>query len=199
MATHETDTHQHHGHGRHHGVNAHADRRYLTGALALIARRLASRPPEGGFTYGLKRAENFSAQINGLTLPGLAAYFVFEGIRRLIAPPPVEGGLPPSWWTRVGMSCGRRELSRVVPLFVFVGAEGVVGGVPTACVVADQQGEDVLATGVPVAVVAGALNRLAFQRGVEAFAGRVVHAAADGTHRPGDPELVAEDGEGRQQ
>ncbi|WP_433519931.1 cation diffusion facilitator family transporter [Nonomuraea sp. CA-143628] len=59
--------------------------------LALVAMRIAARPPEGGFTYGLKRAEIVSAQVNGITLLLLAAYFSFEGIRRLIEPPQVEG------------------------------------------------------------------------------------------------------------
>ena len=120
---------QGHGHGHGHGVSAEADRRYLTGALALIigfmavevvigiaarslalisdaghmltdaiaivfaliAMRIAARPPQGGFTYGLKRAEIISAQINGITLLLLSVYFVYEGVRRLIEPPEVEG------------------------------------------------------------------------------------------------------------
>ncbi|WP_182904250.1 cation diffusion facilitator family transporter, partial [Microbispora sp. H10830] len=49
------------------------------------------RPPQGGFTYGLKRAEIISAQINGITLLLLSVYFVYEGLRRLIEPPEVEG------------------------------------------------------------------------------------------------------------
>ncbi|MFF0248886.1 cation diffusion facilitator family transporter [Streptosporangium sandarakinum] len=119
-----------HGHGHGHAVSAQADRRYLTGALALIvvfmaaevvvgviarslalisdaghmltdafaivfalvAMRIAARPPRGGFTYGLKRAEIVSAQLNGITLLLLAAYFVYEGVHRLIAPPQVAGG-----------------------------------------------------------------------------------------------------------
>jgi cobalt-zinc-cadmium efflux system protein len=61
--------------------------------LALITMRLAARPARGGFTYGLKRAEILSAQANGITLLLLAAWFVYEAIRRLISPPEVEGGL----------------------------------------------------------------------------------------------------------
>ncbi|MDH2429138.1 cation diffusion facilitator family transporter [Sphaerisporangium sp. TRM90804] len=118
-----------HGHGHGHTVGVDADRRYLTGALALIvgfmavevvvgvvaqslalisdaghmltdavaivfaliAMRIAQRPPQGGFTYGLKRAEIISAQVNGITLLLLSAYFVYEGIQRLIDPLPVEG------------------------------------------------------------------------------------------------------------
>ena len=61
--------------------------------LALVAIRLAKRPARGVFTYGLKRVEILSAQINGLTLMVLVVYFVYEAIRRLIDPPAVEGGL----------------------------------------------------------------------------------------------------------
>ncbi|MEU9191222.1 cation diffusion facilitator family transporter [Streptomyces sp. NPDC048484] len=61
--------------------------------LALIAMRLSARPARGGFTYGLKRAEILSAQANGLTLLLLGAWLAYEGVRRLIDPPEVEGGL----------------------------------------------------------------------------------------------------------
>jgi cobalt-zinc-cadmium efflux system protein len=62
-------------------------------ALALVAIRLAARPAQGGYTYGLRRAEILSAQANGITLLLLAAWFCYEGVRRLIEPPAVEGGL----------------------------------------------------------------------------------------------------------
>jgi cobalt-zinc-cadmium efflux system protein len=61
--------------------------------LALAALRLAERPPAGSFTYGLRRAEILSAQVNGITLLLLGLLIVFEGIRRLIDPPDVEGAL----------------------------------------------------------------------------------------------------------
>lgn len=61
--------------------------------LALIAMRLAARPPRGGYTYGLKRAEILSAQANGLTLLLLGGWLAYEAIQRLIDPPPVAGGL----------------------------------------------------------------------------------------------------------
>ncbi|GAA2997701.1 cation diffusion facilitator family transporter [Kitasatospora albolonga] len=61
--------------------------------LALVAMRLAARPARGGFTYGLKRAEILSAQINGLTLILLGAWLAYEAVSRLISPPEVEGGL----------------------------------------------------------------------------------------------------------
>src|ERR671930_1979504 len=55
--------------------------------LALAALRLAERPPAGSFTYGMRRAEILSAQVNGITLLLLGGLIVFEGIRRLINPP----------------------------------------------------------------------------------------------------------------
>ncbi|HEY6637220.1 MAG TPA: cation diffusion facilitator family transporter, partial [Solirubrobacterales bacterium] len=61
--------------------------------LALAALRLAERPPAGSFTYGLRRAEILSAQVNGITLLLLGVLIVYEGIRRLIEPPDVEGGI----------------------------------------------------------------------------------------------------------
>jgi cobalt-zinc-cadmium efflux system protein len=61
--------------------------------LALAALRLAQRPPGGSFTYGLRRAEILSAQVNGITLLLLGALIVYEGIRRVVDPPEVEGAL----------------------------------------------------------------------------------------------------------
>jgi cobalt-zinc-cadmium efflux system protein len=62
-------------------------------ALVLITMRLAARPPHGGYTFGLKRAEILSAQANGITLVLLAAWLAYEAIRRLITPPGVQGGV----------------------------------------------------------------------------------------------------------
>jgi cobalt-zinc-cadmium efflux system protein len=60
-------------------------------ALSLVALRLASRPARGAMTFGLKRAEILSAQANGATLLVLGGLIVFEGIRRLINPPGIDG------------------------------------------------------------------------------------------------------------
>ncbi len=62
-------------------------------ALAILAARLARRPAAGGFTFGMRRAEILSAQLNGATLLALGAVIVLEGTRRLISPPDVEGGI----------------------------------------------------------------------------------------------------------
>jgi cobalt-zinc-cadmium efflux system protein len=59
--------------------------------LALVALRLAARPAKGAMTYGLKRTEILSAQVNGATLLVLACLVVFEAVRRLIDPPDVGG------------------------------------------------------------------------------------------------------------
>jgi len=59
--------------------------------LSLVALRLAARPPAGGLTYGLKRAEILSALANGATLYLLAAAIVVEAVRRLLQPPEVQG------------------------------------------------------------------------------------------------------------
>jgi cobalt-zinc-cadmium efflux system protein len=62
-------------------------------ALALIAARLAARPPSGRFTFGLGRAEILSAQVNGAALLVLAGVIAIEAVQRLFSPPDVEGGL----------------------------------------------------------------------------------------------------------
>ncbi len=59
--------------------------------FALVAARLAQRPERGSFTFGLKRAEILSAQLNGVTLLVLGLWIVFEGVRHLIDPPATEG------------------------------------------------------------------------------------------------------------
>ncbi|GAA2337071.1 cation diffusion facilitator family transporter [Dactylosporangium salmoneum] len=59
--------------------------------LALVAMRLAARPPKGGYTFGLKRAEILSAQANGITMLILGAVLAVEAVRRLIEPPAVVG------------------------------------------------------------------------------------------------------------
>jgi cobalt-zinc-cadmium efflux system protein len=59
--------------------------------LSLLALRLAARPAGGSMTFGLKRAEILSAQANGATLLVLGLLISYEGVRRLIAPPTVDG------------------------------------------------------------------------------------------------------------
>jgi cobalt-zinc-cadmium efflux system protein len=67
----------------------------LTDAAALVLSlwviRLVKRPSGGNLTFGLKRSEILSAQANGATLLVLGSLIVYEGIRRLISPPPAGG------------------------------------------------------------------------------------------------------------
>jgi cobalt-zinc-cadmium efflux system protein len=61
--------------------------------IGVWAARLAARPPAGRMTFGFKRAEILSAQVNGATLLLLGLAIVAEAVRRLVAPPAVHGGL----------------------------------------------------------------------------------------------------------
>jgi cobalt-zinc-cadmium efflux system protein len=62
-------------------------------ALALVAARLAARPPGGRYTFGLGRAEILSAQINGASLLVLAGVIAWEAIGRLSHPPEIDGAI----------------------------------------------------------------------------------------------------------
>lgn len=62
-------------------------------ALSLVALRIARRPARGALTYGFGRVEILSAQANGITLVLLGLWIVYEAIRRLAAPPDVEGAI----------------------------------------------------------------------------------------------------------
>jgi cobalt-zinc-cadmium efflux system protein len=61
--------------------------------LSVWAARLARRPASGGMTFGFRRAEILAAQVNGITLLLLGLVIIVEGVRRLISPPEVRGGL----------------------------------------------------------------------------------------------------------
>ena len=60
-------------------------------ALALVAMWLSAKPARGSLTFGFKRTEILSAQVNGLTLLLLGILVVVEGVRRLISPPQAGG------------------------------------------------------------------------------------------------------------
>jgi cobalt-zinc-cadmium efflux system protein len=62
-------------------------------ALALLAARLAARPPTGRFTFGLGRAEILSAQVNGALLLVLAGVLAIEAVQRFSNPAEVDGGI----------------------------------------------------------------------------------------------------------
>jgi cobalt-zinc-cadmium efflux system protein len=60
-------------------------------ALAVVALQLSRRPPRGGYTYGLRRAEILSAQANGITLLLLGGWLAYHAVRRLVRPEEVAG------------------------------------------------------------------------------------------------------------
>lgn len=62
-------------------------------AMSAWALRLAKRPAQGRWTFGLKRAEILSAAASGVTLVAVALLIAVEAIQRLITPHHVAGGL----------------------------------------------------------------------------------------------------------
>lgn len=61
--------------------------------LAVVAARLARRPAQGAYTFGLARVDALSGQANGITLLLLAVWFTVEGVRHLVHPSAVHGGV----------------------------------------------------------------------------------------------------------
>ena len=61
--------------------------------LALAASAIASRPAQGRWTYGFRRLEILSAQVNGLLLGLVGIWIVYAAIRRLVSPAEVRGGV----------------------------------------------------------------------------------------------------------
>jgi cobalt-zinc-cadmium efflux system protein len=59
--------------------------------MSAWAVRLAKRPSEGRWTFGLKRAEILSAAVNGVTLIAIALLIAVEAIQRLVTPQHVNG------------------------------------------------------------------------------------------------------------
>jgi len=62
-------------------------------ATSAWALRLAKRPAQGRWTYGLRRAEILSAAANGVTLVAVALLIGVEAVQRLVSPHHVTGGL----------------------------------------------------------------------------------------------------------
>ena len=60
-------------------------------AAALVATRLARRPAEGAWTFGLRRAEILSAAFNGVTLVVIGLFVLVDAILRLLHPTRVDG------------------------------------------------------------------------------------------------------------
>src|SRR2546423_13376434 len=62
-------------------------------ALSLLALRLAARPAAGAMTFGFRRVEILSAQVNGMSLVIFAGFIAYEALRRMFDPLAVRGGL----------------------------------------------------------------------------------------------------------
>jgi len=62
-------------------------------ALALGAVWLANRPTSGERSFGMYRLEILAAAANALLLLGISLFVIYEGVRRLSAPPAVESGI----------------------------------------------------------------------------------------------------------
>ena len=60
-------------------------------AIAVVASRIALRPPGSKHTYGFARAEVVAAFINGLLLLAIVVTIFVEAVRRLQNPQPVSG------------------------------------------------------------------------------------------------------------
>jgi cobalt-zinc-cadmium efflux system protein len=113
--------------------------------LALFAVSLAARPARGAMTYGWRRIEILSAQVNGAVLLALAGAIVYSAVRRLISPGPVSGGtmvvialagiLVTGLATHLLAGAGRESLNiegafqhTLTDLFAFLGT-AIAGGV----------------------------------------------------------------------
>jgi cobalt-zinc-cadmium efflux system protein len=62
-------------------------------AMALVAIHVAARPPSERRTFGFARAEILAAVLNAVLLFGVGAFIFYEGVRRLITPQDIDGGL----------------------------------------------------------------------------------------------------------
>lgn len=60
--------------------------------VALFAERLSRRPATSRHSFGWRRAEVLGALANAVTLLVVVGWIVFEAVRRLGSPQPVEGG-----------------------------------------------------------------------------------------------------------
>jgi cobalt-zinc-cadmium efflux system protein len=59
-------------------------------AIALAAIRIGQRPADKKRTYGYRRFEILAAAFNALLLFAVAAYVLYEGIKRFVTPQPVQ-------------------------------------------------------------------------------------------------------------
>lgn len=61
-------------------------------SLSLLAVWFARKPPTSGNTYGYVRMEILAALANGVILFSIAAFILYEAVRRFWAPPEIQAG-----------------------------------------------------------------------------------------------------------
>jgi cobalt-zinc-cadmium efflux system protein len=162
-------------------------------ALALVALRLAARPPRGAMTFGLKRAEPLSALINGVTLVVLGLVFAVGGVARLVSPADVDGavvlataavGIPVNLLAARLLSSARRRSINVQGAFAHVITDLY------AFVLTAIAGAVILATGFdradPLAALAVAALMLWAGGGLLRASGRIFMEAAPRGIDPGE-------------
>lgn len=61
--------------------------------LALLAFRISARPADARRSYGYHRFQTLAAFVNGLGLVAIVIWIVVEAAQRMLAPPPIAGGI----------------------------------------------------------------------------------------------------------
>ena len=79
-------------------------------ALALSASYVAGLPPTSRRTFGLHRAEILAALVNAVVLLVVCTYLAWSGVRRLLDPVEVDGGLM-LWFAAVGLVANGASLA----------------------------------------------------------------------------------------
>jgi cobalt-zinc-cadmium efflux system protein len=163
-------------------------------AVALVAARLARRPPTPTRSFGYMRAEILSALFNGVLVVAMGVWIGVEALRRLGDPPEVQGG----WLTAVAavgiavnavsalvLARSARDNLNVRASIVHLATDAVASaGVVVGGIVIALTGwyvvDPLLGLAIAALVVLGA-------RGVLSDA---VHTLLEGTPRGIDPGLV---------
>ncbi|QDU83351.1 Cadmium, cobalt and zinc/H(+)-K(+) antiporter [Planctomycetes bacterium Pla163] len=81
--------------------------------VALVARRIARRPPDRLRTFGYRRAEVIGALINLTTLVIVGIYLIYEAVARYFDPQPIDG------WIVVWVAGGALVVDTVTAVLTF--------------------------------------------------------------------------------
>ena len=115
--------------------------------LAIVAIRVARRPPSPTHTYGHHRYQTLAAFVNGLALLGLTLWVAVEAGERLLSPPHVAGGL----MLGVALAGG---VANLAAFMVLSGASSLNERGARAHVLGDLLGS-AAATAAGIAIIAG--------------------------------------------